>query len=129
MQLGGNKQQLIDKLITAEEKRQNPQTFNDKLKEFLNLTEVVKENIKFTALAFYNKHYNVVDKLNFLLSLLKYPYRIEDPIWCWFVSCVILVTVNSWVLYCDLLQQKYEGNDEGSLKQYVKKLVLDLLSE
>jgi hypothetical protein len=116
-------------LITAEERRQNPQTFSDELKEFLNPTEVVKENTKLTVPAFYGEHYNVVDKLNFLLSLLKYPYRIEDPIWCWFVSCVILVTVNSWVLYCDLLQQKYEGNDEGSLKQYVKKLVLDLLSE
>lgn len=125
----GNKQQLFQKLVTSEEARHNFKTFNDELEQFLTPTAVADEITKLTIPAFYGRHYNSVDKFNALLYILKYPHRIKEPRWCWFISYVILVTVNSWVLHSDLVNQKIGGNDEKSLKQFVKEVVKGLLSK
>lgn len=75
----------------------------------------------------HNTFFNVVDCLKTHLGLLKYPYRIDNPLWVWLVCLVILAMVNSWSLYCDLLQQKYVEDDELSLKSFVYQIIYDLL--
>ena len=107
----------------------NPNSFKEKLDQFLHPTAVAVNNIKPTIIRHYANTYKLVDNYNALLAILKWPYRSDKVELVWLINSLLMVVVNTWVIWNDMKLVNSIESDEDSLKQFVKKLCDELLLE
>jgi hypothetical protein len=105
----------------------NPETVQEKLAAFLSPTAVVESGTKPTLAAYYADHFKLVDNFNALAALIQWPYRINKVEFVWFINSIIMFVVNTWTLWTDTYLATVGEDSKESLKEFVAKLVDELL--
>ena len=100
-----------------------------KLKSFLNPVGAVVSGVKPPITAYYKESFKNVDNFNQQLGYVKFPYRIGRAETVWFINVIIMLAVQSWLLWNDYYKVDNIEQEEQSLKEFIKSLCDELLKE
>lgn len=120
---------MVNRLIKFYDIQTNPNTVQERLESFLTPTAVAQSGTKPTITTHYADGYKLVDNFDQLLSLIKYPFKLKKPMEVWFIHTILLLIVNSWVVWNDLQAVEHVDNNGESLKQFVKNLCDEVLGK
>lgn len=114
--LGGNKDKLIERLLCHKFRQHQSSDADSKLEQFLQPTASASEDFQPTVNLFYAQTAKSVDRFNSLLGMIKYPMRIGDTKFLWFVYSILMTSINAWVIYSDLSFGMERSDEEETLK-------------
>jgi hypothetical protein len=105
---------------------EKPENLKNDILKFLTPTRSVAPELKPPITEHYAQSFSAVDRFGQYLGYMKYPYRIHNLKFLWFVSVLRNSVLNAFSLFCETKKIKETDNDHEDLILFIKSISVGL---